>query len=261
MPKSRREIIELAALQAGEAVRKAIPTQGVIEKEGRANIVTAADLASEKYIMELILANFPTDAIMSEETVNELGNVLNLPHLWVIDPIDGTNNFRYQRNYSCISIAYLENGKHLLAAVYDPFRKELFFAEQGQGATLNGEAITVSDQTVLAKATVATDNSYDPAGTRRNLELALKIQPTPWIMMKGSAVLTMCEVAAGRLDLYFHTALKPWDNAAAFLILQEAGAIITNLAGETITFLSSEVIVSNPELQKQLVSIFSSTPA
>ena len=251
----RSEVLKNIARVAGEAIRNAIPTDGVIEKEGRANIVTAADLASEKIIMDAIRANFPSDAILSEETTSTIEDPLQTERLWVIDPIDGTSNFRHERNYSAISIGYIENGEMIMGAVYDPFRDELFYAEKGGGAFVNGNKISVSEQRELSKASVATDNSYDPEGTRRNLEKVLKISPSPWVLMKGSAVLTMCEVAAGRIDVYFHSSLKPWDNAGAFLIAKEAGAEVVDLSGQDTNFLTENAVVGNKQLVTQFVQL------
>lgn len=244
----RTDLLRRAAHEAGIAIRNAVPTAGVLEKEGRANIVTAADLASEKIIMELITKYFPQDHILSEETESTIADPLSSEHLWVIDPIDGTSNFRYQRHYSAVSIGYLEKGVIKAAAVYDPFRDEFFYAEQGQGATVNDQPLTIGSQTELGKATVASDNSYYPAGTERNLRLLLKLKPTPWVLIKGSAVLTMCEVAAGRIDVYIHTFVKPWDNAAAFLLVREAGGVVKDFQGNDAAFTSHEVVVGNEAL-------------
>ena len=142
-----------------------------------------------------------------------------------------------------------------MGAVYDPFRDELFYAEKGGGAFVNGNKISVSEQRELSKASVATDNSYDPEGTRRNLETVLKISPSPWVLMKGSAVLTMCEVAAGRIDVYFHSSLKPWDNAGAFLIAKEAGAEVVDLSGQDTNFLTENAVVGNKQLVTQFVQL------
>lgn len=250
----RIEILKRSAYLAGEVVRSTLRTSGIVEKEGRANIVTAADLASEKKIIETIEASYRGDTILSEETEANLDDILSIDRLWVVDPIDGTNNFRFHRNYSGISIGYIEKGIIKAGVVYDPFRDELFFAERNQGAYLNNESIKVGSQTELGKATIATDNSYNPAGTRYNLELVLKLDPIPWVLMEGSAVLAMCEVASGRLDLYFHTALKPWDNAAAFLLLKEAGGQVKGFNGADITFLSQSVVTGNPNLVQQFIN-------
>lgn len=247
------EILTQAARAAGAAIHKAIPSEGVIQKEGRANFVTAADLASEKTIMDLIRTHFPNDTILSEETTSNLADPLQVERLWVIDPIDGTSNFRFERNYSAISIGFVRKGVMQAGVAYDPFRDELFLASKGGGATLNGAPITVGNQSKLSDGSVATDNSYDPSLTKHNLELLLKISPTPWAMLKGSAVLTMCEVAAGRVDLYFHSVLKPWDNAAAFLIAGEAGATVVGLDGQPVSFMSEGVVMGNAQLVKQFL--------
>ncbi|MFZ1721504.1 MAG: inositol monophosphatase family protein [Microgenomates group bacterium] len=247
---NRKKVIIQTAREAGLAMKKAVPSAGVIQKEGRANIVTSADLASEKIIIDHLHAHFPNEPILSEETESELGDVLSLEKLWVIDPIDGTNNYRSERNYSCVSIGYLEKGVPTLTAIYDPFHDEMFTAELGKGAYCNEEKLSVSACTDLSQATVATDNSYDPKGTRQNLETLLKINPSPWVLMKGSAVLIMCEIAAGRTDLYFHTALKPWDKAGAFLLITEAGGKIATYEGSEATILSTNVVMGNTQLVK-----------
>jgi len=251
MSVTRKDVAKMAALAGGQAALATIPTDGVVIKEGRGNFVTKGDLASEKAIISLIRKHFPSDEILSEETESQLKDLLTVEHLWVIDPIDGTNNYRNGRNYSAVSVAYVESGQIVDAAAYDPFRKELFTAHRGGGAFLNGRAIKIGEQKDIHKAVVATDNSYDPDGTRHNLQIVLAIDPTPWVLVKGSAVLTICEVACGRTDLYFHTALKPWDNAAAMLIAEEAGAIVTDLKGNKIAFTSPEIVVGNPELVKE----------
>lgn len=247
------KVLKQAVLKAGEEVKRADSSKGVIEKEGRGNFVTNADLASEKIIIEIIKNQFPNDPILSEESAPTIKNPLLIQRLWVIDPIDGTNNFHYQRNYSAISIGFIQKGIIQKGVVYDPFRNDLFFAEKGKGAFLNNQKIQVSGQADLEKGVIATDNSSDPEGTRKNLKLLLKISKTPWVLMRGSAVLIMCDVAAGRVDLYFHNFLKPWDNAAAFLIAEEAGAKVVNIKGEKTNFLSESVVVGNKALVNQFL--------
>ncbi len=249
----RNELLKEMIKQAGLAVHASSATAGVVEKEGRANFVTAADLKSEKILVEAIKHYFPDDDILSEETVSTLVNPLESPRLWIIDPIDGTNNFRFSRNYSSISVGYAEKGVVVLAGAYDPFRDELFYAEKGKGAFLNGIPIQVGKETQLSRAVVATDNSYDPKGTKENLHLVLKIEPTPWVLMKGAAVSTMCEVACGRIDMYFQTVLKPWDLAAAMLIVEEAGGKVTDHEGKRAAFMSPRVAVANAILIDQFV--------
>lgn len=247
------EVIRESVLRAGEAVLKARPTEGIITKEGRGNYVTAADLASEKIIIGAIQKNFPDHSILSEETESHLGDLLLIDHLWVIDPIDGTSNFRYGRDYSGISVGYVEKGVPQVGFIYNPFRNEFFHAERGKGAFVNDRQIEVSAETDLAKATVITGNSYEPKITRSNLEMLLKIPQTPWVLIRGSAVLEYCDIAAGRADLFAHQAVKPWDNAAAFVILQEAGAVIKGLNGEDVNFTASSLVTGNKTLVDQFL--------
>ena len=248
----RLDVMTDAALKAGAEVLKYDPITVEMEiKSTAGDLVTAADLGSERLITEIIKASFPDDVVISEETTEgqELLTPQALPTLtgWVIDPIDGTNNFKKGMAYSGISIGYIENGEIALGAVYDPYRKELYVAQKGQGASCNGKAIQVSASTSFNAGTrVCTSNSYE-GGTQANLGRYEKLGHV-WVDVLGSAVLIMTDVASGRLDLYHHNGLKPWDNAAAFLIAQEAGAKITDLQGAPTTWLTSEVVVGNPVL-------------
>ncbi len=254
----RVEVIIQAALAAGKEILKFDPNTVETEVKSTAgDLVTAADLASEKIITQTIKAGFPDDVVISEETKE--GQELLVPDKlgqltgWVIDPIDGTNNFKKGMAYSGISIGYIENGQSTIGAVYDPYRKELYIAEKGKGATRNGQPIHVSDKTVFDAGTrVCTSNSYE-GGTQANIDRFTKLGHV-WVDVLGSAVLIMTDVACGRLDLYHHNGLKPWDNAAAFLIAKEAGAKTTNLQGQPTTWLTSEVIMGNPRLVDEFVA-------
>ncbi len=254
---NRFELVKSAALAGGEKLLSIAPSLGIVEKEGRGNFVTSADIASQEAIIALIKNSYPKDLILSEETQSNLSQeeLLRAPHLWVIDPLDGTNNFRNQRHYSSVSVAYAEEGVIKAGAVYNPFSKELFRGEKGKGAFLDQIKIRIGRATNLSQASVCTDNSYDPQGTRHNLEVALKIEPSPWIIMKGSAVLEMCEVAAGKIDLFFQTSLKPWDNAAALLIVEEAGGVVKDFEGNKVNFLSPIIIAGNDKLVDQFIKI------
>jgi myo-inositol-1(or 4)-monophosphatase len=256
--RSRAEFAKALALAGGEAIRSMLSNERIKEKEGRGNFVTAADQASEKAILRLISAKFPDDEILTEESRPVIGDLSAVENLWVVDPLDGTNNFRFGRQYAAVSVGYVEAGELRAGAVYDPFRDELFYAERGGGALRNGEEIHVGRQQHLPSASVATDNGYEPIQTRRNLELCLRIHPSPWVLMRGSAVLTLCEVACGRTDLYFHTALQPWDNAAAFLILREAGGLVVGFDGANVDFLASSAIAGNGDLVQQCLRCFQS---
>jgi myo-inositol-1(or 4)-monophosphatase len=255
-PSRREDFVKTLARAGAQAVRRSLPAAWVEEKAGRGNLVTTADRSSEREILGLLARAFPEDMVLTEESPIAVGELAAVPRLWVIDPLDGTNNFRFGRRYAAVSVAYVEAGVPRAAAVCDPFHDELFSAASGQGAFLNGSPIHVGNVRHLPSASVATDNGYDPAATMRNLELCLRIQPSPWILLRGSAVLSMCEVACDRTDLYFHTALQPWDNAAAFLIVREAGGRVVGLGGGDADFLASGAIVGNSDLVEQGLRYF-----
>jgi len=246
--------IKVAIFKAGKVILNADPTKGVVTKdEGRLNFVTATDLAVEKILKDAIQKNFPGHLILSEETKSDIKDPLSVDHLWVMDPIDGTTNFRYERDYSGISVAYVEKGEVQAGLVLNPFRNEFFHAQKGLGAFVGDKRLHVSSQLDINKATIYSDDTYDPAGLRLTLEALLRLPQVPWLLLRGSAVLEFCDVAAGRADLYFHRYLKPWDNAAGFLIVEEAGGIITNHKGERVDFTSDQVIAGNPELVEKFV--------
>jgi myo-inositol-1(or 4)-monophosphatase len=246
--------IREAIFEAGKAVRNANPTKGIVAKdEGGMNFLTATDLAVETILKKAIQENFPGHAILSEETKSDIKDPLSVDHLWIMDPIDGTVNFRYERGFSGISLAYVERGEAQVGMILNPFRNEFFHAEKGKGAFVDERRIHVADQSDIAKGTVYIDNNYDSKGIRLTLEALLKLPQIPWLVLMGSAVLALCDVAAGRGDLYFNRKLKPWDNAAGFLIVQEAGGVTLNFKGEKVNFTSEQVIAGNSELAEKFV--------
>jgi myo-inositol-1(or 4)-monophosphatase len=243
-----------AIFEAGKVILSADPTKGIVTKdEGRLNFVTATDLAVEKILKDAIQKKFPGHIILSEETKSDIKDPLSVDHLWIMDPIDGTTNFRYQRDYSGISVAYVEKGEAQAGMILNPFRNEFFHAKKGKGAFVDDKKLHVSNQSKITKATVYTDDTYDPIGLRLTLEALLRLPQVPWLLLRGSAVLALCDVAAGRADLYFHRHLKPWDNAAGFLIIEEAGGIITNHKGDRVDFTSDQVVAGNSELVEKFV--------
>lgn len=253
---TRSDLILTAAKEAGKIIATTPPNKGnVIHKEGRGNYVTAADKASEAIIFTHIRENFPNDTVLSEETASQLTDkqLLTAENLWIIDPIDGTANYQHERKYSSVSIGYAEKGVLTLGVVFDPFRGELFTSEKGKGSFRNGKKLHVGQTKDLPLATLITDNSYDPEMTRLHLETFLKIHPSPWLQMKGSAALELCEVASGQADLFFGFCLHPWDDAAAILCITEAGGIVVNRAGKETNFLSSEIIAGNKTLVNEFI--------
>lgn len=256
---SRLDVIKKAALKAGDAVLEYDPNSVTSTVKSTAgDLVTEADLRSESVIVEIIKSSFPDDLVISEETSQgqELLTSDNLTELtgWVIDPIDGTNNFKRGMAYSAISIGYIEAGVITLGVVYDPYRKELYVSQKGQGVTCNSKSVRVSDKPNFDAGTrVCTSNSHE-GGTQANLSRYEKLGHV-WVDVLGSGVLIMTDVASGRLDLYHHNGLKPWDNAAAFLIAEEAGAKITDLSGAPTNWLTNEVVMGNPSLVDEFIRL------
>jgi myo-inositol-1(or 4)-monophosphatase len=256
----RKEVLVSALNTAANQILKYDPsTVETSVKSTAGDIVTAADLGSEKLIIETIKTEFPDDVVISEETVASHAALTeeNLPTLtgWIIDPIDGTNNFKHGMGYSGISIGYVEAGEIVLGGILNPYRNELFLASKGNGATCNDKLIHVSTVSEFNAGTrVCTSNSSAEGGTQANLERYAKIGDV-WVDVLGSAVLIMADVASGKIDLYHHNGLKPWDNAAAFLIVKEAGAEIVGLQGQRVNWLSSEVVIGNPELVQQFIKL------
>ena|SRR5579884_4082026 len=249
----RRQVL-IAALRAGaKAVASYDPQQVASRvKSTEGDIVTAADLASQKVIIETIAKAFPGDTIIAEEADDSHHNLnpSELPQLtaWIVDPLDGTNNFKRGLAYSGISIGYVKDGQPVLGGILDFYRDRLFLATVGRGAICNGRPIKVNNRIRFDGGTrVCTSNGADEGSTNFNLQSYFKLGHV-WVDVLGSAVLIMGEVAAGHIDLYFHQGLKPWDNAAGFLIAREAGAKIVGLKGQPVNWLSNEAVMGNPKL-------------
>lgn len=234
----RFDLAKKLAVDAGELIKEMQPDEIILKKEGTGNFETSADLASQNLILKGISKYFPDDRVIYEETDIHLNDPRNAESIWMIDPIEGTNNYSFRRNYSAVSIGYARDGEVILGVVYNPFTNELYEAEKGRGAFLNGNAIKVrGGVNSLSEAYLATVHSYSPELFKKSLEYALKITPVPWLSIPGCHALTVCETAAGKFDLFYHQIADPWDVAAAFLIAKEAGAVIKNKEGQDVDFL------------------------
>ncbi len=194
-------------------------------KSTSTDVVTEIDTWSEKRIVERITEARPDDGLLGEEGASQPGTT---GITWVIDPVDGTTNFLYDLVGYSVSIGVEANGEAIAAAVYDPLRAELFSAAIGQGATKNGEPISVSGQESLAHCLLATGFSYDPDVRRDQARSLVEILPNVRDIRRfGGAALDFCSVASGRVDAYFELDIKPWDGSAGALIASEAGAVVT----------------------------------
>jgi myo-inositol-1(or 4)-monophosphatase len=229
--------------------------------KGGNELVTDADLAADKLICDSIRKAWPEHGIVSEESAPEVAAAAQTmaEPVWIIDPIDGTVNYARGHFQSAVSIAYSVAGEIQLGVVYNPFMDEMFSAERGQGAFLNGAAIRVSAVSDLRRSIIATGFPYikqdmEPMVAR----LRQILNHCADIRRLGSAALDICWLAAGRLDGYYES-LSLWDFAAARLIAQEAGARCGNFspvpAGIDPQFHCDDLLIANPELYPQLLKL------
>jgi myo-inositol-1(or 4)-monophosphatase len=235
------------ARESGAILRSGYGLRHTITHKGRIDLVTEYDKRSEAYLLGQIHERFSGHTIISEESGRKEGLAESC---WYIDPLDGTTNYAHGMPIFCVSIAYASQGELELAAIYDPLRDEMFGAQRGKGAWLNGETIHVSDVTELLQSLVVTGFAYDDWVIHTNLENFSHFSKlTQSVRRIGSAALDFCYLASGRMDAYWEVALQPWDSAAGGLIAREAGAVVTAFDGDP-NFLKPAygVIVANPTL-------------
>lgn len=229
-----------------------------IEYKGEADLVTAADRASEKLIRERISQQFPGHDVLGEEQgLTDSGS----EYRWYVDPLDGTTNFAHGYPVFCVSMALERRpgpgGARIAAVVYDPTRDELFSAEEGKGAHLNGKAIHVSKAAQLKECLVATGFPSHKRHKNPNIHFYHQITlRTHGVRRAGSAALDLCCVASGRFDGFWEFNLNPWDTAAGVLIIQEAGGKVTCFDGSPFQIDSKETLASNGLVHDTLVQEF-----
>ncbi|MDB5197128.1 MAG: inositol monophosphatase [Flaviaesturariibacter sp.] len=244
----------LKAVDAAASVIRSFDDQDflVSNKEGINNLVTEVDHASEKVIIQTIKESFPGHAIISEE-VGEL--LQDSEYKWIIDPIDGTVNFAHRIPICCISIGIEKAGQMIMGAVYNPFMNEMYFAERGQGATLNGKKINVSKKEKVINACLVTGFPYtyldEPNGPLQTFERFIR-KGIP-VRRLGSAAIDLCWVAAGRFDGFYEHKLQAWDSAAGFIMVEEAGGKVTNLQGDLYSPYQPGIIASNGVIHDELL--------
>lgn len=246
----------LQAIEAGAVeLRRFFNGSFTISSKASINdLVTEADHASEKAIFKVIQAAFPTHFILSEET-GEMAQDSDFK--WIIDPIDGTINFANGIPICCVSIGVEQKGEMILGAVYNPFMNELFFAEKGKGATLNDKKIKVSDKDNLLTSCLVTGFPYQYLDTQNGpLQIFEKfIRKAIPVRRLGSAALDLCWTAAGRFDGFYEHKLQAWDSAAGYLIVQEAGGMVTDLKGNPYNPYQPGIIASNGKIHAALLDV------
>jgi myo-inositol-1(or 4)-monophosphatase len=230
-----------------------------IEYKGDADLVTAADRASETLIRKRILAQWPTHDVLGEEQgLSDQGS----DYRWYVDPLDGTTNFAHGYPVFCVSMGLEhrevgQTARRIAAVIYDPTRDELFTAEQGSGAQMNGEAIHVSKTATLKESLLATGFPSHKRHKNPNIYFYHQITlHSHGVRRAGSAALDLCNVAAGRYDGFWEFNLNPWDTAAGVLIVEAAGGTVTRFDGSPFELNSRETVASNGLLHTALLDEF-----
>jgi len=245
-----------AAYSAGKILRDNIYGARQITHKGEINLVTEMDMRSERIIVEILHSFFPDHGIIAEEETNILKKSA---FTWIIDPLDGTTN--YAHGYPCfsVSIALEHEEDVVLGVVYDPMRDELFSAQRGRGAELNGRPIRVSNVDRLLLSLLATGFPYDrKTSEKNNLKYFREfLMASQEVRRDGSAALDLCSVACGRFDGFWELKLKPWDVAAGSIIVREAGGVISNFSGNKFSLHEEETLASNGRIHSQMLEILS----
>src|SRR5436189_3381669 len=247
-------LINAVNVGAAELTRFFNKSFTVSNKEGINNLVTEADHASEKAILSTIQNEFPDHYILSEEA----GEIIqDSKYKWIIDPIDGTVNFAHGIPICCVSIAIEHDGEIIMAAVYNPNLNELFFAEKGQGSSLNGNKISVSEKINVINACLVTGFPYTyldmPNGPLQVFERFIR-KGIP-VRRLGSAAIDLCWVAAGRFDGFYEHSLQAWDSAAGFLIVEEAGGRVTDFEGNYYSPYQLRLLATNGNIHDEFLGI------
>ncbi|MDP9231101.1 MAG: inositol monophosphatase [Bacteroidota bacterium] len=224
----------------------------ISNKEGVNNLVTEADHASEKAILNIIKQNFPDHYILSEE----VGKIVqDSKYKWIIDPIDGTVNFAHGIPICCVSIAVEHEGEIILGAVYSPILNELYIAEKGNGTTLNDKPVKVSAQREVLRSCLVTGFPYTyldmPNGPLQVFERFIR-KGIP-VRRLGSAAIDLCWVACGRFDGFYEHKLEAWDSAAGYLIVEEAGGKLTDFRGNKYSVYQPHVLATNGIIHEEML--------
>ena len=226
----------------------------ISNKEGVNNLVTEADHAAEKAIIDIIKKEYPGHFILSEET----GEIfMDSEYKWIIDPIDGTVNFANSIPICCVSIGLEKAGKMILGAVYNPLMNEMFFAQKGCGASFNDKKISVSEKTEVIKSCLVTGFPYTYAETKNSpLQVFERfIKNGVPVRRLGSAAIDLCWVAAGRFDGFYEHKLQAWDSAAGFLIVEEAGGKVTDFEGNYFSPYQPQLLATNGKIHEEMLDI------
>lgn len=243
-----------AAYNGGRVLRDFLGKIKAPDHKGAKDLVTEADLGSEKVILESIRKVYPDHAILAEESGISGGNA---DARWIIDPLDGTTNYAHELGLFGVSIAFESEGAVVVGIVLNPVSGELFTAVRGQGAWLNGRPIHVSNAGSVSEGLLATGFAYNVHEIFSEVmyRFAACQAASQGVRRLGSASLDLCFLACGRFDGYWEQNLKPWDTAAGFLIAREAGAHITDFSSSAYSIYGSEILATNGRIHTEMLDL------
>ena len=249
------EVAVEAALAAGKIQRERSKNIGKISSKGPFDLVTEVDLLCEQEVIRIIKKRFPDHEILAEESGASEGP--SSPSKWIIDPLDGTINYAHGFPCYCVSIGLEHEGEIIVGVVYNPNLDELFVAEKGQGATMNGDPISVSTISKLQDSLLVTGftpevvhSNDDNMGRFSNMMKASQALRRP-----GSAAIDICYTAMGRFEGFWELKLNAWDVAAGIVIMQEAGGTVTKLDGNPLSVYDRQILASNGLVHDEMVEI------
>lgn len=254
-----RRVLDDCMRTGGNIIKKGYGLTHKIRKKSPVSLVTEVDMEVDRKVRALILKAFPDHQIMTEELK---AVVSSSPYRWIIDPLDGTTNFAHQIPFFCISIGLEYEGEVILGGIYNPVLRELFFAEKGKGAFLNGKPIKVSRVNTLIESLLVTGFPYD---RQEKAEFYLKffrafMEKCQGVRRLGAAAVDLAYVACGRFEGYWEFNLKPWDMAAGMLIVKEAGGEVSDFKGRPVNLdHPHQLLSSNGRLHPILLDIFKRT--
>jgi myo-inositol-1(or 4)-monophosphatase len=250
---SELEFVSQVAREAGALLRDGYGQAQRVSYKGDVDLVTEYDRRSETLILRRLRAQYPDHAMVAEESGRSGDHAFE----WLIDPLDGTTNFAHGIPCFAVSIGLAHAGRMLLGVVYDPLRDELFVAEAGHGAHLNGRAVRVSAEADLGRALLTTGFPYDvrtsPVNNFREWELFYRTAQA--VRRPGSAALDCCYVACGRFDGYWEYKMKAYDVGPGALIALEAGGRVTTAAGQLDWLGADSIVVSNGHLHQAMLAV------
>jgi myo-inositol-1(or 4)-monophosphatase len=251
------DVAVCAAREGGKILSRFFDEGFTVRSKGVSDLVTDADVASERRIAEVIRASFPDHAILGEE---ENAGDISAEHLWVIDPLDGTTNFAHRIPHFAVSIAYLHNGRPECGVVWNPIRDDFYEARRGEGSKHNGKPIRVSTEWQMSESLIGIGFYYDRG---RMMEATLAAvgdcfrRQIHGVRRFGTAALDLAHVACGLYGAFFEFQLSPWDFAAGQLIVEEAGGQVTTCHGQSLPLRKTSVLASNGLLHKEMLETVS----